>query len=55
MAVAVSFAWLGVDVPSKWEAGVALYILGCKYSCEFTLLTTYLVIPGSDHIPGRCC
>ncbi|KAG8744144.1 hypothetical protein FRC10_010713 [Ceratobasidium sp. 414] len=28
VAVAVSFAWLGVTDPSKWEAGVALYILG---------------------------
>ncbi|WWC65513.1 uncharacterized protein I303_108131 [Kwoniella dejecticola CBS 10117] len=25
---AVSFAWLGVEKPSKWEAGTALYILG---------------------------
>ena len=30
VAVAVSFAWLGVTDPAKWEAGVALYILGCK-------------------------
>lgn len=29
LAVAVSFAWLGVEDPSKWQAGVALYILGC--------------------------
>ncbi|KAI0671865.1 autophagy-related protein 22-like protein [Trametes maxima] len=29
LAVAVSFAWLGVDDPSRWQAGVALYILGC--------------------------
>ncbi|KAF8917270.1 autophagy-related protein 22-like protein [Mucidula mucida] len=28
LAVAVSFAWLGVDDPSQWRAGVALYILG---------------------------
>ncbi|QRV89669.1 autophagy-related protein 22 [Ceratobasidium sp. AG-Ba] len=28
LAVAVSFAWLGVMDPSKWEAGVALYMLG---------------------------
>ncbi|WWD16286.1 hypothetical protein CI109_100712 [Kwoniella shandongensis] len=25
---AVSFAWLGVEQPSKWQAGTALYILG---------------------------
>ncbi|WVQ66630.1 uncharacterized protein L199_004815 [Kwoniella botswanensis] len=25
---AVSFAWLGVEKPSKWQAGTALYILG---------------------------
>ncbi|KAN0093258.1 Autophagy-related protein 22-like protein [Tylopilus felleus] len=28
VAVAVSFAWLGVEDPSKWQAGVVLYILG---------------------------
>lgn len=32
VAVAVSFAWLGVDDPAQWEAGIALYILGCKKS-----------------------
>jgi predicted small integral membrane protein len=31
IAVAVSFAWLGVEDPSQWQAGVALYILGCKF------------------------
>jgi len=30
LAVGVSFAWLGVEDPSRWRAGVALYILGCK-------------------------
>lgn len=30
VAVAVSFAWLGVDHPDQWRAGVALYILGRK-------------------------
>ncbi|KAL0577641.1 hypothetical protein V5O48_004330 [Marasmius crinis-equi] len=28
LAVGVSFAWLGVEDPSRWQAGVALYILG---------------------------
>ncbi|KAI0067287.1 MFS general substrate transporter [Artomyces pyxidatus] len=28
VAVGVSFAWLGVEDPSQWRAGVALYILG---------------------------
>ncbi|KAH7884476.1 MFS general substrate transporter [Phlebopus sp. FC_14] len=28
VAVAVSFAWLGVEGPSQWQAGVVLYILG---------------------------
>ncbi|KAJ4477343.1 MFS general substrate transporter [Lentinula aciculospora] len=28
LAVAVSFSWLGVNDPSQWRAGVALYILG---------------------------
>lgn len=30
LAVGVSFAWLGVDEPAQWRAGVALYILGCE-------------------------
>ena len=30
LAAAVSFAWLGVEDPSRWQAGVALYILGRK-------------------------
>ena len=33
LAVAVSFAWLGVEDASKWKAGVALYILGRTYHC----------------------
>lgn len=37
VAVVVSFAWLGVTDPSKWQAGVALYVLGCKPS-SFTAL-----------------
>lgn len=28
LAVSVSFGWLGVEDPSQWRAGVALYILG---------------------------
>ncbi|EGN98810.1 hypothetical protein SERLA73DRAFT_181460 [Serpula lacrymans var. lacrymans S7.3] len=28
VAIAISFAWLGVEDPSQWQAGVALYILG---------------------------
>lgn len=28
LAVGVSFAWLGVEDPAHWKAGVALYILG---------------------------
>ncbi|EIW83924.1 MFS general substrate transporter [Coniophora puteana RWD-64-598 SS2] len=28
LAVAISFAWLGVEDPSRWQAGVALYMLG---------------------------
>lgn len=31
LAIAVSFAWLGVDDPSQWRAGIALYIIGCEY------------------------
>ncbi|TFK40194.1 MFS general substrate transporter [Crucibulum laeve] len=40
VAVAVSFAWLGVEDPSKWRAGVALYILGLiTYQCSLTFWT----------------
>ncbi|KAI9439823.1 MFS general substrate transporter [Lactarius indigo] len=28
LAVGVSFAWLGVEDPSQWRTGVALYVLG---------------------------
>ncbi|KAI6042904.1 MFS general substrate transporter [Pisolithus marmoratus] len=28
LAVAVSFAWIGVEDPSKWHIGVILYVLG---------------------------
>lgn len=31
LAVGVSFGWLGVEDPSHWKAGVALYILGREY------------------------
>ena len=30
LAIAVSFAWLGVEDPAQWRAGIVLYILGCK-------------------------
>lgn len=30
IGVAIGFAWLGVHVPSKWEYGAALYIVGCQ-------------------------
>ncbi|TFK93709.1 MFS general substrate transporter [Polyporus arcularius HHB13444] len=40
LAVGVSFAWLGVEDPSRWEAGVALYILGLiTYQCALTFWT----------------
>ncbi|ESK95364.1 autophagy protein [Moniliophthora roreri MCA 2997] len=40
LAVAVSFAWLGVDDPSQWKAGIALYILGLiTYQCALTFWT----------------
>lgn len=40
LAVAVSFAWLGVEDPSRWQAGVALYILGLiTYQCSLTFWT----------------
>ncbi|GBE87895.1 MFS general substrate transporter [Sparassis crispa] len=40
VAIAVSFAWLGVEDPSKWQAGVALYILGLiTYQCALTFWT----------------
>ncbi|PFH53151.1 hypothetical protein AMATHDRAFT_55614 [Amanita thiersii Skay4041] len=40
LAVAVSFAWLGVEDPSRWRAGIALYILGLiTYQCALTFWT----------------
>ncbi|KAJ3778082.1 MFS general substrate transporter [Lentinula raphanica] len=40
LAVAVSFSWLGVDHPSQWQAGVALYIMGLiTYQCTLTFWT----------------
>ncbi|TCD63208.1 hypothetical protein EIP91_005847 [Steccherinum ochraceum] len=40
LAVAVSFAWLGVDHPDQWRAGIALYILGLiAYQCALTFWT----------------
>lgn len=40
LAVAVSFAWLGVEDPSKWQAGVVLYVLGLiAYQCSLTFWT----------------
>ncbi|KAJ7227453.1 MFS general substrate transporter [Mycena pura] len=40
LAVAVSFAWLGVEDPSQWQAGVALYTLGLiSYQCSLTFWT----------------
>jgi hypothetical protein len=31
LLVGVSFAWLGVEDPSQWRAGLALYIIGSKH------------------------
>ncbi|KAJ6507843.1 MFS general substrate transporter [Mycena vitilis] len=40
LAVAVSFAWLGVEEPAQWRSGVALYILGLiTYQCSLTFWT----------------
>lgn len=41
MAVGVSFAWLGVEDPSQWRTGVALYVLGCG-SRDFCSHCTHL-------------
>ncbi|TFK74120.1 MFS general substrate transporter [Pluteus cervinus] len=42
LAVAVSFAWLGVDQPEQWRASVVLYILGPNhdlFKCSLTFWT----------------
>ncbi|KAF8905077.1 autophagy-related protein 22-like protein [Gymnopilus junonius] len=40
LAVGVSFGWLGVEEPSQWQAGVALYIVGLiTYQCSLTFWT----------------
>ena len=46
MAVGVSFAWLGVEDPSQWRTGVALYVLGCR--SRISILTVFI----STHVPG---
>ncbi|KXN91649.1 Autophagy-related protein 22 [Leucoagaricus sp. SymC.cos] len=47
VAVAVSFAWLGVEDASKWQAGVALYILGRNLQyAQFTLTFWTAAFPG---------
>ncbi|KIJ12784.1 hypothetical protein PAXINDRAFT_181474 [Paxillus involutus ATCC 200175] len=50
-AVAVSFAWLGVADPSKWQAGVVLYVLGLiTYQGALTFWTA--AFPGlTRHLP----
>ncbi|KAF7973915.1 hypothetical protein HWV62_13964 [Athelia sp. TMB] len=45
LAVAVSFAWLGVENPSQWRAGVVLYILGL-ITFQFTLTFWTAAFPG---------
>jgi len=40
LSVGVSFAWLGVQDPSRWPAGVVLYVLGMiSYQCSLTFWT----------------
>jgi MFS-type transporter involved in bile tolerance (Atg22 family) len=51
LAVAVSFAWLGVDDPAQWRSGVALYILGREHS-NFSANENYLKI-ASNHLSGE--
>ncbi|KAG2154021.1 MFS general substrate transporter [Suillus clintonianus] len=50
-AVTVSFAWLGVEDPSKWQAGIVLYILGLiTYQGALTFWTA--AFPGlARHLP----
>lgn len=45
VAVAVSFAWLGVEDPSKWRAGTALYVLGL-ITYQMTLTFWTAAFPG---------
>ncbi|KAL4064455.1 autophagy-related protein 22-like protein [Scleroderma citrinum] len=51
IAVGVSFAWLGVEDPSKWQTGVILYVLGLiTYQGALTFWTA--AFPGlSRHLP----
>ncbi|KIK95280.1 hypothetical protein PAXRUDRAFT_141029 [Paxillus rubicundulus Ve08.2h10] len=50
-AVAVSFAWLGVADPSKWKAGVVLYVLG-SYQPQGALTFWTAAFPGlTRHLP----
>ncbi|KIM40550.1 hypothetical protein M413DRAFT_73122 [Hebeloma cylindrosporum] len=48
VSVGVSFAWLGVEHPSQWRAGAALYVLGLlSYQCSLTFWTA--AFPGLAH------
>ena len=56
LAVGVSFAWLGVEDPSQWRTGVALYVLGrgswdifCSY-CSHLNACTFC---SSDRVSGE--
>ncbi|PPR02628.1 hypothetical protein CVT24_002199 [Panaeolus cyanescens] len=51
LAVAVSFAWLAVDDPSKWPAGTALYVLGL-ITYQITLTFWTAAFPGlAENLP----
>ena len=43
LAVAVSFAWLGVEDAGDWKAGVALYVLGRMYLQTYIVVLIYLM------------
>lgn len=54
VAVSVSFAWLGVEDPSKWQAGVALYILGRKFNVSYLARHSLTMFgASSDYLSGK--
>ncbi|KAI0264339.1 autophagy-related protein 22-like protein [Gloeopeniophorella convolvens] len=46
LAVGVAFAWLGVEDPAQWRAGVALYILGFDVCAQCSLTFWTAAFPG---------
>ncbi len=54
LAIGVSFAWLGVEDPSQWHIGTALYVVGCRsrHFCSYCLISNPFVPVISYQVRG---